>query len=220
MLNYSKEAKNTQLGVGLFYKDTAGHFDELDPTSDNTGLNKRYKFGKLSKTMFLQGRVHSDIFNQGKLLLNGLPLKVTFQRHKDNFALLSAAENPAFKVSFQEVTFCLRKVQLSPHKFQSIQQRLEKTPALYPINRVEIKAHSVAQGLSSLNWENAILGQIPNRVFVAMTENAAFTGSYIKNPFLFKRNNLTSVAAYVNGKSIPAKPIVLNFQNGDFLDGY
>ena len=89
--NYSKEAKNAQLGMGLFYKDTAGHFDELDSTSDNTGLKKRHEFGKLSKNMFLQGRVHSDIFNQGKLPPNGLPLKVTFQRHKDNFALFSAA---------------------------------------------------------------------------------------------------------------------------------
>ena len=220
LLNYSKEAKNTQLGMGLFYKDTAGHFDELDPTSDNTGLNKRHEFGKLSKTMFLQGRVYSEIFNQGRLLLNELPLKVTFQRHKNNFTLLSPAENPVFKVSFQEVVFCLRKVQLCPPKFQPIQQRLKKTPALYPINRVEIKTHSVAQGLSSLNWENAILGQIPNRVFIAMTENSAFTGSYTKNPFLFRHNYLTSIAAHVNVKSIPANPVFLNFENEDFLDGY
>ena len=120
LLNYSKEAKNTQLDMGLFYKDTAGYFDELDPTSDNTGLNKRHEFGKLSKNMFLQGRVLSDIFNQGKLLLNGVPLKVTFQQHKINFALLSAAKNSAFKLSFQEAIFCLRKFQLSLQKFQSI----------------------------------------------------------------------------------------------------
>ena len=94
--NYSKEAKNAQLGMGLFSKDTAGHFDELDSTSDNTGLNKRHEFGKLSKTMFLQGRVHSDIFNQGKLPLNGLPLKVTFQRHKNNFALLLKTQHSKF----------------------------------------------------------------------------------------------------------------------------
>ena len=160
--------------MGLFYKDTAGHFDELDPTFDNTGLNKRHEFEKLSKTMFLQGRVHSDIFNLGKLLLNGLPLKVRFQRHKNNLALLSAAENPAFKISFQEVIFCFGKVQLTPQKFQSIQQRLEKTPALYPINRVETKTHSVAQGLSSLNWKNAILGQIPNRVFYRSDRKCCF----------------------------------------------
>ena len=41
LLNYSKEAKNTQLGMNLFYKDTTGFLDELDPTSDNTDLNKR-----------------------------------------------------------------------------------------------------------------------------------------------------------------------------------
>ena len=119
MLNCSKEAKNTQLGISLFYKDAAGHFDELDPTSDNTGLNKRHEFGKLSKTMFLQGRVHSDIFNQGRLFLNGLPLKVTFQRHKNNFGLLSPAENSAFSIN-QEVIFYLHQVQLSSHKFQCI----------------------------------------------------------------------------------------------------
>lgn len=53
--------------------------------------------------MFLQGRVHYDIFNQGKLLLIGRPLKVTFQHYKNHFKQLSAAKNPAFKVSFQEV---------------------------------------------------------------------------------------------------------------------
>ena len=58
------------------------------------------------------------------------------------------------------------------------------------------------------------------RVFVATTENAAFTGSYNKNPFLFKHNHLTSAGACVNGISIPANPITLNFQNGDFPDGY
>ena len=41
LLNHSKEAKNTQLGMFLFYKYTAGQIDELDPTSDNTGLNKK-----------------------------------------------------------------------------------------------------------------------------------------------------------------------------------
>ena len=64
--------------MGFFYKDTARNLDELDPTGDNTGLNKRHELGKLSKTMFLQGRVHSDVFNQSRLLLNGLPLKLTF----------------------------------------------------------------------------------------------------------------------------------------------
>ena len=53
-----------------------------------------------------------------------------------------------------------------------------------------------------------------------MTKNAAFTGSYTKNPFLSKHNYLTSTAAYINCKSIPAYLITLNLQSGDFLDSY
>ena len=41
MLNYRNETNNTQLALGLFYKDKADHFDELDPISDNTGTNLR-----------------------------------------------------------------------------------------------------------------------------------------------------------------------------------
>ena len=41
MLNYRNETNNTKLGLGLFCKDTSDHFDELDPISDNTGINLR-----------------------------------------------------------------------------------------------------------------------------------------------------------------------------------
>ena len=64
--------------MAFFYKDTAGNLDELDPTGDNTGLNKWHELEKLGKTMFVQGKVHFDVFNQSRLLLNGLPLKLTF----------------------------------------------------------------------------------------------------------------------------------------------
>ena len=53
---------------------------------------------------------------------------------------------------------------------------------------------------------------LENSVKLCSTRNAAFTESYTKNPFLFKYNYLTSIAACVNGKSIPANPKLLNFQ--------
>ena len=84
---------------------------------------------------------------------------------------------------------CLRKVQLTSHKFQEIQQSLKKVPAVYPINRVEVKTYSVAAGLTFLNWDNAFQGQIPNRIFVAMVDNASFTGPHEKNPYNFKHFN-------------------------------
>ena len=46
LLNYDKEAAESQLGCGLFCKDTAGKMEEMDISADpvlNTGLGRRSK---------------------------------------------------------------------------------------------------------------------------------------------------------------------------------
>ena len=48
---------------------------------------------------------------------------------------------------------------------RNIQQTLTVTPACYPVKRRVMKAHSVAQGISSLNWKNAHVGQLLNSVY-------------------------------------------------------
>ena len=77
LLNYDKEAAESQLGCGLFCKDTAGQMEEMDISADpvlNTGLGTRSEWTKTSKSVELQGTIHSDFFNQGKLILNGVDL--------------------------------------------------------------------------------------------------------------------------------------------------
>ena len=118
-----------------------------------------------------------------------------------------------------DAQLCVRKVQLKMSKFQEIQQTLETIPIHYPITRVELKTHSVAQGISSLNWENAVVGQLPTRVVVGMTDNDSFIGNIGKNPFNFKNFALSEIALYLNGETVGA-PIKLNFENDQYLDGY
>ena len=89
---------------------------------------------------------------------------------------------------------------------------------MYPINRVDIKTYSVAAGLTSLNWDNAFQGQIPNLIFIGMVDNVSFTGQYDKNPYNFKHCNISSIAIYVNGES--AYPIKCNFNKNYYLNGY
>ncbi|XP_057299246.1 uncharacterized protein F54H12.2-like [Hydractinia symbiolongicarpus] len=221
LLNYGEEAKKSQLTMGLFAKDTSGHMDASDAAAgDNAGLVKRQGYTARSRIVELSGRLHCDIFNQGRLLLNGLSLKITLHRNKDAFCLMTNGDNPDVKVKFVDVSLRLRKLQLTPKKFEMIQTSLERTPACYPINRVQIKTHSLAAGLTSLNWDNAILGKLPNRLFIAFADNDAHTGSYVKNPFNFKHFNVTSIGVYVNGESLPANPMKLNFPGGHYLQGY
>ena len=78
-------------------------------------------------------------------------------------------------------------------RYRNIQQSLPATPACYPIRHGVMKAHSVAKGTSSLNWENAYVGQVPNRVLIAMVDDA-YTGSIAKNSFKFKHFRASQVA--------------------------
>ena len=116
LLNYDKEATEAQLGCGLFCKDTAGQMEEMDITTDpvlNTGLGTRSEWTKRSKTVELQGRIYSDLFNQEKLILNGVDLTVKLHRHKPEFCFLSADTAPAYKITIVDAMFYVKKIELT-----------------------------------------------------------------------------------------------------------
>ena len=51
-------------------------------------------------------------------------------------------------------------------------------------------------------------------------ENAAFAGTYGKNPFHFKHFDLNSIGLRVNGKNLPTRAITPNFTTGHVIDCY
>jgi hypothetical protein len=134
--------------------------------------------------------------------------------------LLTRVDNPAHKLVILETVLSIRKVQLTSHKFIEIQKSLESVPALFPINRIDVRTHSVASGLTSLIWDNVYQGQLPNRIFVGMVDNDSYSGVYSKNPFNFKHYNISKIGCFVNGQSLPTQPLRLNFEKNQYLDGY
>ena len=86
---------------------------------------------KESKIVEVSGR-ECDLFNQGRLLLNGLPLKMILHRNRPTFTLMSGDQDEQYKLNILEAVLSLRKVILTPHKFIEIQKNLEVMPARYP----------------------------------------------------------------------------------------
>ena len=121
--------------------------------------------------------------------------------------------------ALQKHNCVLDMFKLSEEKYRNIQQSLSATPVCYPIKRVVMKAHSVAQGISSLNWRNAHVSQLPNIVFMDMDDNDTYTGSIAKNSFNFKHFNASQVAIYLNGE-MPARPLKLDFADNQYIDEY
>ena len=163
LLNYDKEAAESQLGCGLFCKDKAGQMEEMDISADpvlNTVLGTRREWRKTSKIVELQGGIHSDLFNQEKLILNGVDLTMKLHRHKPEFCLLSGDTDPAYKITIVDTILYVKKIELTPSVFNAINTVLNDKNAQYAITRTTPKVFTVPRGQQSQHIDNAFLGEI------------------------------------------------------------
>ena len=89
LLTYSNVAKKSWLQAGGYFKDTNRKMDTL--SDENTGFKFIKPLIKTRNIVELIGKIHSELFNQERLLLSNVDLKLAFTRHNDNFCLMAAA---------------------------------------------------------------------------------------------------------------------------------
>ena len=98
----------------LFYKDKAGKMDAVVPlvltANVNIGLKVRHIHTSGSKSVAMEGRIHSDLFAQDRYILGTVLIKIKLVRSRDPFCLVSSEENPNYKVVIQECVFRVRRV--------------------------------------------------------------------------------------------------------------
>ena len=218
LLTYSSHAKDTWLQSGLYYKDTGGAMDTL--TNVNVGFGKRKAHLAQSRSVELVSKIHSDLFNQERMLLNNTDLKLVFTRQVDDFCLMAAnAEN--IKIEIEEASLMVRRCKLAISKDVEIQKQLEKEDAKYFIPRVQLKTFTNAQGPRNIEIRNFANGRdLPTRLLICMVNNNAFNGQKALNPFNFKHYNMSSADILVNGKTALAKPLTMNIATNEYLQAY
>lgn len=216
LLNYGKDAMGSHQTTRLFYKDKAGHMDDL--VGNTTGFIKRQTFTDGSRVVDLVGNIHSDLFNQDRLMLNGVDLKVKLIRSKDLFNLLSA--EPDVKSTIVEASLSIRKVQVNPSILMAHNRILEKTTAKYPITRSDIKIVTIPTGLQSKTVDNLCMGQTPKRIIIGFVSNAATNGSLTTNPFNFRNFGHNYLALFIDGQPKPCKPLQPDFANNNYIESY
>jgi hypothetical protein len=89
LLGKEEMAKYSYLKAAGFNPPKTGHtnFDQID--SDLASISKE------SKEFTLYGRIHGDIFNSQRLLINGVTIRLVFTKAKDNFSLMGSAAQTA-----------------------------------------------------------------------------------------------------------------------------
>ncbi|XP_067391283.1 uncharacterized protein F54H12.2-like [Emydura macquarii macquarii] len=214
VLNYSDDTLTMQFSAGLFFKDTPGQHKDTVLDGDNLGFVRRANLTVQSRAIELLGHLHSDLFFQEKLLLNGVDVKIKLTRSKDTFCLMGC------KLHIISASLFVKKVRVAPCVRLRPAEALLTTNAKYPVDCLGMKVFSIPAGSRVSNQENLFLGQLPKMLVLGFMDNDAFSGSYAKNPFHFKHYNINFVVLYVDGEQIPTKPLQPDFEARRFVKEY
>lgn len=212
LINYNASAKDSHLTSALFIQDTPEKFNNL--TSEPS--KQRGNFIKESRELELFGKMHSDILNINKYLLNGIDIKITLTRYPD--ALVTLSED-TFKAAVEilESILYIRKIDVSPSILVAHAKILEGAVAKYPYKRVEMVNYTLASGIFSKSIDNLCHNRIPDRIIFGLTTNSSFAGSVTESPFNFEHFDCNNVALSVNGCLVGGSPFKPNYAKGKHI---
>jgi hypothetical protein len=197
---------NVELNSQLFVKDAGG--DDPDVRSGgNTGLYLRSIYTNDGVILELEGPIHLDVFQQNRLIINGVSLSLKFHQSKNAFRLMSNVENASYKVQIVDASFKLCVQKPNAGVLMAHNKLLEDETAIYPHLSSRFKIASVSKGEYSHSQNNLFEGEMPSQLIVALVSSAAYRGDYKKSPFFFQPFGCSFLALYIDGQSYPSKPL-------------
>ena len=219
LLSYNDDAKSSWLQSALWFKDKHGEHNTLGDA--NNGYKHRKGHFATSRQVELISKIHCEMFNQPRLLIDHVPLKLILTKNKDSFALLTA-DTENVKIVIDEVSLIVRKNIIADHKLNEITTTLMKQDAKYFFPHVKINAFTKPANQHNINIPNlySSSSELPVRIVIGLVSNAAYNGQKSLNPFKFHHYNMTLANIIVNSKSILAKPLEINIGRRQFLSAY
>ena len=203
----------------LFYKDKGPDTNDAK-TGSNRGLFERAVATIGGKIVDLEGPLFLDLFEQSRLLVNGVSIGIKLWPSQDAFRLITDSLTPNQKVQIVNVRFKLCVQRLNGGALVAHEKLLQEQPAMYPYLRSEIKTTSIAMGQYWLSVDDLFQGLVPNKLIVGLVSSAAYTGDYGKNPFYFQPYDCSSLGLYIDGQSYPSQPLQPNYEADQFMDCY
>jgi len=218
VLSYGKDAHNSYLNSEHAYPDEPGYFDLHDPTR-SPSYRKRTEIIAESERFEFFSDVPSDLFRSDRVMLPKTEIRVTFHLNNERI-FVNTNENGPFRLEILDLKLYTLYIELTDELTNMIVKKSLESKLFYPIQRTELKHHSIAYGHSSDVIPNVFRGALPYQVIVTFVTTDAFTGAYNLNPFRFHHFDLSHIDLKVNGSSVPNEPYAMNFQDGQYLRAF
>lgn len=218
LLDYGREAKETQLLSVGFHKDTAVFMESFD--NKNDGFFARQLQTVNGKVWQLEGPLMSDICQQERYILNNVEITFKLYPSTSEFFILSGKNIPGLKYQITDVFLQVAMITPTPWILVAHKQALDRGNAIFPYLRTDIKTLSVTRGEYGFTIEDVYQGMIPKELVIAMVTSKSLNGTYDSNPLNLIHCNINSLSVIIDGSPCPTEPLSLNIRNNEVLDGY
>ena len=206
----------------MYYRDNWQCMDDWDPAPKhlpiNSGLFARSLRSKNGKIFDMEGPLYSDIFQQKRLLLNGLQLSIKLYPSQDSFRLMCKTND--YKVEILDAILKVCYVKVSPGILLGHSEALKIGPAMYFYDESIIKSYAIASGQYSITVDDLFQGEVPKTLTLCLVSSEAVNGSCKRNPFNFKNYKLNFCSFYVDGQSYPTQALQPSFDNSNYVESY
>ena len=206
LLNYGKEAKDTHLQLGMYYKD-----DDFTDLQSDPMVQRGTPFYR-NRGVELLAPIHCDLFKQERYLVSDCELSIEIHRNDDKFLLMS--DGTEYKLIVEDLRWYVWKVKPQASLSLAIENILQKhNTAKYPIRRVKMATRHIAPNSQTIVENSIFGGQLPRRVAVVMVDSESFNGSFQKNPFKLEHCDVSEIALKCGDEYIPRYPLRCDWED-------
>jgi hypothetical protein len=110
LLNYGSDASGTHLLSSFWYLDSPDTDGALSASKENNGFASPSVFLKNCQAIQLYGRLHANLFNSDRTLINGVDMNTKLTRKPEAFYLLGASDDAKVRIKIFDATLFVAQV--------------------------------------------------------------------------------------------------------------
>ena len=218
MLQSRGELSEAKLSSQLYYKENASNTDATDPNGGDTSIYLRWMQTRDGQIFDMSGPLYLDMFDQSRLLLNGVPLQIKLWPSKNAFRLMSDTGGYKLQIVDASLFLCMTKVHSGVLLAHS--HTLKDSPALYPMVRSDIKTYSLTQGEFSFGVDDLFQGEVPDQLILGLVSSQGYIGAFHRSPYAFRHYHCNFISFTIDGQNVPGKPLTPNYETGNYIEAF
>ena len=200
MFSYKESTKDCWLsGLTGWRTDQPGFFDNEANTAHKESCLKLCTNSKEFKVVC---RPTFDLAYSDRPIPNGSAIRMIFTRNSDAFTIMNFKASKGYKLLIKDATFHLWRVVLNPNTQMHLERSMAMQPTVHHVKSLVMKPVNIVRGTRNLTIDSVFSSNyIPERLFVAMVKQEAYTGQYDLNPFNFQHFKVNEISINALGKS-------------------